>query len=677
MLKNMKMSNKMILMIATPLLIGLVLICTLTNSNLRSTINTDTRGRFAELVDARAIVIDQYFQAYTNWIASIGSQQFLRDALKDPSEENIAYARVLLGEYKNSREGMEGMFFADKDGTLLIHTDHPEQEGGLFTSTSLDTINEKTSESTNHTWLKGISVSSSTGEIVAPVYCAIYDADNTTLLGYVGGGTYITELKDLVYNMELNGYDSSQIYLVNPSLGNIIFAPNEEEIGTDYDSNTQNVVDAAISEGKGIIEFDYGSDTMMMCYQYLEDWNFVLYMLDDESEIFASVNRLSITIMVISIVVLVILVLIVLLVSKNISKDISDIGAIITSLGTLDLTNAERIRKYSDRKDEVGQIALATGKLAGAVRDSVQNLRARASELKDGSQKLIENSNETMTSVGQVDKAIQEIAQGATSQSSETQSATEAVMQIGSMVEDTKEQTIALKEAAESMHSSSKEVEDILATLRDISQKTRASVDVISEQTNQTNASAEKIKEATALISEIASQTNLLSLNASIEAARAGETGKGFAVVASEIGKLAEQSSDSAQKIEDIINVLVENSVKAVDTMEEVKGVIDQQSEYVEKTAEIFGNVENQIQNSFEGIENISAKVETLDVTRKNVVDVVQNLTAIAEENAASTEETSASTSMVNSMIGEVSEIANNVSELAENINNDVNIFKV
>ena len=74
----------------------------------------------------------------------------------------------------------------------------------------------------------------------------------------------------------------------------------------------------------------------------------------------------------------------------------------------------------------------------------------------------------------------------------------------------------------------------------------------------------EKIEEITNIIDmvkKIASQSGLLALNASIEAARAGESGKGFAVVAEEIRVLADNSKETANRIQEI-SVDVTEAVK-------------------------------------------------------------------------------------------------------------------
>ena len=191
-------------------------------------------------------------------------------------------------------------------------------------------------------------------------------------------------------------------------------------------------------------------------------------------------------------------------------------------------------------------------------------------------------------------------------------------------------------------------------------------------QTNITNESVQKIKEATVLIASIAEETNLLSLNASIEAARAGEQGKGFAVVASQIQKLAEQSNESASQIDEITNALISDSTKSVETIAQVRDIMNEQSEKMEKTDSMFRQVNTGVDHAMDSVNTITEKTELLNQSREKIIDVVQNLSAIAEENAASSQETSASITQVNTVVTDISDNASGLKDIAYHLENDV-----
>lgn len=329
------------------------------------------------------------------------------------------------------------------------------------------------------------------------------------------------------------------------------------------------------------------------------------------------------------------------------------------------------------RKDEVGNISRSVEQLKKELSVIISDVKTQSEELNQAAAYLHDRTRETSETISQVEKAVGEVAEGATNQAEETQNATDNVIRMGDMVEETAKEAETMHAGAQTMHTLGQVAYDTLHELNTINEEARKSIEVIYEQTYTTNQSAQKIKEATNLITSIAEETNLLSLNASIEAARAGEQGRGFAVVAAQIQKLAEQSNDSAKQIELIISQLISDSDKSVETMNVVKDIMLKQSENVSKTDENFGQVLKGIEDSIQAINRITVKTEEMDKARVSVVDTVQNLTAIAEENAASTEETSASITEITSAVADISAKAEMLKVIADKMDESMAIFQL
>ena len=325
--------------------------------------------------------------------------------------------------------------------------------------------------------------------------------------------------------------------------------------------------------------------------------------------------------------------------------------------------------------DEVGEICRAIKKLEENLSDIIKNVISGSKELLEASDNLRNRTSITSEHVEQMEKAVNEIAIGAGSQAEETQSATENIILMGNMIEEAAGELDNLNHKARNLKAGGEAVMDVIRELQESNAKTGESIDIIYEQTNTTNNSAQKIKEATALITNIAEETNLLSLNASIEAARAGEQGRGFAVVAAQIQKLAEQSNESARQIERIILSLIEDSDKSVITMNEVKEIMEQQSQNVMKTNEQVAQLVEEVEQSIGVIDEVSAKTAKINEARSSVVDTVQNLSAIAEENAASTEETSASVTEISGIINEIADEAHELKTISNQMDETMSMF--
>ena len=488
------------------------------------------------------------------------------------------------------------------------------------------------------------------------------------------------ELQKMFRNVTIKCAQSGYVYVTDAN-GTMLYHPTAEKVGQPVENEVVQGLVSRMALGEipaaKVVTYEFKGVTKYAAYYVCGKGHFILVVTADEDEIFEAVKDSKIRALFSGLIALVVCLIVTYIVAYFVVKPLKLLTKNVDKLSDLDFTVTDTESKLIKRKDETGQISRAVSNLREQLVNVAGQIRGQTEKLYEASEYLSSSTNETSETVTQVERAVGEIADGATSQAQETQKATENVILIGNMVEETGKQVEDLNANAGTMKQASDEAILKLQQLGDTNSKTKEAIEKIYEQTHTTNESALKIREATTMITSIAEETNLLSLNASIEAARAGEQGRGFAVVASQIQKLAEQSNESARQIEEIIDSLIRDSAEAVATMDQVKEIIAEQNLNVEKTSDGFTEVKKGIDNSLEGVKLISQNIGKLDEARVNVVDVVQNLTAIAEENAAGTEETSASVTEVSATIQNMSEQAGKLKEVAGNLEESMQMFKV
>ena len=390
----------------------------------------------------------------------------------------------------------------------------------------------------------------------------------------------------------------------------------------------------------------------------------------------ARINQSSLMIMGISVFILIVALLVCLKIASAIAKVIVQTETLLSSLaeGELNLTVSERILK---RTDEIGVMGYAVQRLLEELQNIIGSIKKNTETLMNQGNNLESMASQTSNTADEISSAVEDISKGAISMAEDIESATGQVANMGAIIEKIADSVRELDDLSNQMHVADMESARIINELSESNDKTTEAIKKIEVSVHTTNESVTRIQDAVNLIASIASETSLLALNASIEAARAGEAGRGFAVVATQISKLSEDSAQSTKTIEDIIHQLTVDSEASVQIMNEVNGIIMEQQQKLAQTKEKFGDVSNGIESSRRESSIISDQAEECNRARGKVVDVIQNLSAVSQENAASTEETNASMEEMNATINLLAEAAGELKEMAQVLEEDVSFFKL
>jgi methyl-accepting chemotaxis protein len=315
-------------------------------------------------------------------------------------------------------------------------------------------------------------------------------------------------------------------------------------------------------------------------------------------------------------------------------------------IGGKDAENAnskyvEKAQKLVERDDEIGQALHSVQENLNAFGHVIAGIRKASQELGQVSEDFQNIFGNMSTSLNDTGSAVETITGNAVSQADYVADMKAKIDAISLSIDHISQNVNELEKSADTMRECNHTAEQIMSELIAISRESGEAIDNVRKQTDLTNQSAQQIRTATEIIAGISSQTNLLALNASIEAARAGEHGKGFAVVAEEIRTLADQSRESTEQINKIVNDLIQNSDISVEITEKVTEAFAKQNEKIHDTEEIFHSLNTEIRQVGDSIGGIGAEAGELENHKCVIEEGISSLTSFSEENAKSAEVTS------------------------------------
>lgn len=684
MIKNLKMKTALTSAIMILTIICITILYTFTQFGMTKLMKKNAKDNMNTSLNSQTTLISEYVSHQEDLLKKFSISSEIIDYLKDVSnEEKREKAQKFTEKYFEGLDNWEGIYSGEWNTHVVTHS-NPDVVGMTTrTGDSLKALQDAMITN-NGLYNAGIIISPASKKLVLSMYCPVYDTDQSTILGYVGGGPFMEKLESLLNETTKTGKKNIHYSMINVSSKMYIFDDEDKSLITKEttDKGILNVINDIKNNSNNITNtFTYkNSDntTYVISYQYDKEHDWAVISKTKKSSLYSDVYKTMRKLAVFCIISCIMISSLSWFFIHINTKPLTYVTEALLELKELKIKRHDKLENYINTNSEIGQISTALNSLNNSFEDIIQKLGSCSESLTDSAIKMSDSSDVLIECVDDNAKSTELFAK-------HTDNINNAIEQVDNGINEISNVVTQVETKIQTGDAQSNELIDKIQKMREMANSSLQTTNLKIDENNHAIKEAlvnlqslTQIDEMANQILDITGQTNLLALNAAIEAARAGEAGRGFSIVANEIGSLADSSRQTATSIQNICNETKEHIVMIQDCFDNIINFMEND---IKTQFEDFLKATNEYNSSINQLKNIIHEMhECSDEFVKAMSDIknqINNVNNNPDELIVHTEEVLKKVEQTRKIAKDVADIVCKNEENALDIKNIMNRFSL